>query len=887
MFSRLGRFVVRFPWLIVAAWVVAAVACVLLAPSLTQVGAADETSFLPKDAESVRARAVLARAFPDEAAAGTATLVLHRSGALTDADRAYLDDLAAWMTGPDAPGTVRGVVTSVVSADTKPELAPMLRSVDGTTEIATVNLSIAAFQQGANEAVRAIRDRVAGTVPDGLQVHVTGQAGIGTDYLQAIVDGTDRTTIVTLVLVVLILLLIYRAPLAALVPLITIGAGFLVARGVLGWLAAAGWTISTLLDSFIVVLVFGVGTDYTIFLISRYREELARVGASGGAGGTLRRTASLATVERIGAVITASAATVVVGLSSMAVASFGMIQTTGPALALAIAVTLVAGLTLAPALLLLFGRALFWPRHPRPLSEEASTGAWHRIAATIVRRPLLVSVIVTGVLFVPIVFLPSARSNFDVLAELPDGADSVVGFNLVAERFDRGQLMPVTVVVEAPGRDLAAPDGLAAIAGATETIRGTDGVARVRSLVDPAGTGAAGDLRPSVRLKAIADGVIVLAQPGAVDLLVKNPASIGQLTAAGDWLDSLGKAQPWLADNGDYRLAMMLAAGISDSLDRLTASPPPPAGDAAAAREAIVASATGLSGAAGRLAGLYASRPEDDWLLPAGLGGEGGASIDRLLVAYLSPDRSIARLIVLTEDDAYASGALATVGRLRAAGAEIEAAFGTGSHAVVGGVPAEFADIQDTIQADFRLVAIITVLGVFLVLVVLLRSIVAPIFLVATVLLSYLTTLSLAGGLFQDLLGHTGSHYFLPLIVFVLLVALGSDYNIFVVSRIREESRTRDIRHGIRIASARTGTVITSAGIILAGTFGSLTTAPLQILFQVGAAVAMGVLIDTFVVRSLLVPALTAVCGERSWWPSRRRREPAGSATPGSAADRL
>jgi len=171
-------------------------------------------------------------------------------------------------------------------------------------------------------------------------------------------------------------------------------------------------------------------------------------------------------------------------------------------------------------------------------------------------------------------------------------------------------------------------------------------------------------------------------------------------------------------------------------------------------------------------------------------------------------------------------------------------------------------------DGDFRSVAVVTVIGVLLVLIVLLRSVVAPIFLVATVLLSYGTTLHLAGGLFEGVLGHGGMNYFLPLLVFVLLVALGSDYNIFVVSRIREESVDRPIRDGIRIGAARTGTVITSAGIILAGTFAALMTAPLELLFQVGAAVALGVLLDTFVVRSLLVPALIAVFGDVSWWPS-------------------
>lgn len=162
------------------------------------------------------------------------------------------------------------------------------------------------------------------------------------------------------------------------------------------------------------------------------------------------------------------------------------------------------------------------------------------------------------------------------------------------------------------------------------------------------------------------------------------------------------------------------------------------------------------------------------------------------------------------------------------------------------------------------------------------RCLVAPVYLVATVLLSYVTTVHLSGFVFEEILGQPGMNTYLPLIVFVLLVALGSDYNIFVTSRIREESATGDLRVGIRRASARTGTVVTSAGVILAGTFGSLMSAPLLILFQVGFAVGLGVLIDTFIVRSILVPALAASFGEWSWWPSRR----GGGAPALPAADR-
>jgi len=175
-------------------------------------------------------------------------------------------------------------------------------------------------------------------------------------------------------------------------------------------------------------------------------------------------------------------------------------------------------------------------------------------------------------------------------------------------------------------------------------------------------------------------------------------------------------------------------------------------------------------------------------------------------------------------------------------------------------------------------VAAITVAGVLVVLMVLLRSLVAPFYLVATVMLSWMSSLGIAALLFQGLLGHSGVSYFLSLIVFVLLVALGSDYNIFLMSRVREESEHLGVHDGIQVASAHTGTVITSAGIILAGTFAAMAIAPLRLLLQIGVTVSLGVLIDTFVVRSMLVPAITALVGKWAWWPFHKRVAQAGAA---------
>lgn len=850
MFVRIGSLVTRFRWVVLVAWVAAAAAFGLLAPSLSEVGSADESTFLPKDAESVTARGVLARAFPDEVAPGAATVVFARDGGLTDADRAYIEALRSWAT-TEAPPQLRDVVRNVVTLSSKPHLKAMFESADGSVQIATVNLDVASFQEGANTAVDTLRAHLSETAPAGLAVHVTGSAGIGADYLRAIVAGTDRTTIATILLVVLVLLVIYRAPLAALVPLITIGAAFLVSRGTLGFLAASGWKISTLLDSFIVVLVFGVGTDYTIFLISRFREELSKAD---------RPTAARATVTRIGAVIAASAATVIVGLSSMAVASFGMIQTIGPALAITIAITLVAGLTLTPALLVIFGRPLFWPRHPSEDDHHGDRGMWARIASIITRRPGVVSAAVLAGLALPILLMPGVSSSSNTLEELPKDSDARVGFELFASKMDQGRLMPITVLVDAPAsRDLAAPANLGALASLTKTLAGVEGVQSVTSLVSTAGDGSA-DAQdvPSVMLTKIASGLALLSSPQAVAAVLADPSAAAQLASGDAWIEALGREHPELASDPTYTALLADMAALQSALV---------ASDATAIQRVVDAAAR-IRTDATTLAAAFAATPAENYLIPRGMPGDGGTGIDRILAAYLSADGTVARLYVIPASDPYSGEAIDTVLAVRKAVAAHVADFGTGATIVVGGAAADQADIRSTIQKDYERVGILTIIGVLLVLIVLLRALIAPVFLVATVLLSYGTTLHLAGFVFQDLFGMSGATFFLPLLVFVLLVALGADYNIFVTSRIREESATRPIREGIRIASARTGAIVTSAGVILAGTFAAMMIAPLQVLFQVGAAVAMGVLLDTFIVRSLLVPALTAVFGDWSWWPS-------------------
>jgi RND superfamily putative drug exporter len=211
-----------------------------------------------------------------------------------------------------------------------------------------------------------------------------------------------------------------------------------------------------------------------------------------------------------------------------------------------------------------------------------------------------------------------------------------------------------------------------------------------------------------------------------------------------------------------------------------------------------------------------------------------------------------------------------------------------GADAKVGGSSAVTLDINDASRRDQNVVIPVVLVVVFGILALLLRALVAPLVLVATVVLSYLAALGVSALMFDHVFGFAGADPSFPLWAFVFLVALGTDYNIFLMTRVHEETRQHGMRRGALIGLAATGGVITSAGAVLAGTFAALGSLPLVFVTELGFTVAFGVLLDTFVVRSVLVTALNLDVGRHMWWPSalaRERREPAAGPGAGSAED--
>jgi RND superfamily putative drug exporter len=687
----------------------------VIAPKTADVEDNKGTLDPPASAESVHAQALLARAFPGQQGV-PAIIVLRNPRGLTDTELGQVQTITAALSGADRPAGVQGAV----SIANNPEAASELLSTDRTTTTILVQLS---GVDPADEAFGVTVDRIreiAGTGTGGLQVRVTGPAGIIRDTVKVFSSADLVLMLVTMLLVLVLLLVIYRSPVLALLPLVTVGIAIQLTNALGSLLAKAGLlSFDANTGSIMTVLLFGVGTDYCLFLIIRYREELTHTPD--------RYAAMAAAMRRVGEATVSSAATVVLALLTLLVASLPVLRHFGPFLALGVLVMLVVSMSLLPALVLLLNRVAFWPtrsqaRAPRPDS------IWGRIADLTLRRP--VAVLTGGLVLLAVLSagLVGYQENYNIITGFRAPTESAQGQKMIESGFPAGSLGPTDVLIDTGRMDAA--DHLDAIDAVHLAIAAIPGVRSV-------------------------DG------PG------RHPDGNGNET-------------------------------------------------------------------------------------------------------YLSADGHLARLKVMYNDDPYGAAALRRTSELRAAARTALAHTDLRSGRVlVGGPSAQALDRRDANQHDLLLVAPIMLLLIALVLGVLLRSILAPLVLLASTVASVAAALGLTVTLVLTLGNGPGIGERVSVYVFLFLVALGVDYTIFLMTRLREEARTYGHINGIRRAVTHTGGVISSAGIILAGTFTVLMTQPIDPLYQFGLAMGIGLLLDTFLIRGILIPALLRLIGPRIWWPSR------------------
>jgi RND superfamily putative drug exporter len=761
VFAQIGVASVRFRFLIVIAWVAITIVAVQTLPTLGSVAKSTTSGFLPSNVPSIQA-SNMASPFID-VNLGTATLVAVRDGGLTPADNAAIDNLETRIKGVD---TVKVVADLGISGD-------------GAARQIFIEAQILSFTSvsGAETLVTAIRNAATAAAPAGLQVHLTGELPDLVDNANASGNSQDRTQTFSLLFILVLLVLAYRAFLAPFVTLIPAVLVLTLAGPVIAQAASAGIQVSSITQFMLIVLILGAGTDYGVFLVFRVREELRR-GLSGP-------DAVIRAVTRVGESITFSAFTVIAALSSVALAEFGLYQSMGPALAIGIAIMLAAGLTLLPALLAIFGRAIFWPSNVSHTAVER-VGFWDRVGVIATRRPAL-TLILGAALFggMAATLLTTGTSGFGDASSTTAGSDSAAGAAALDAHFPTSKVVRTLIlfqfdkpVWQDPARLAAAQTGLAALP-------------EFKSVVGP--------LNPN--------GI---------------PLTTDQLTQ------------------------LHTALGPAREL------PPVPSTTAVPAT-------------------LYnAYRAEGQLISPDGMTVEYSAEVGGA--------------------DQSSPTALDTVPGLRNEVDRVGASAGATATGLLGNLEFSY-DIRAISASDLERIIPIVAILIAILLAAVMRSAVAPLYLVASVVVSYLGALGLTGILFVRLGGQAGLNFVLPFLMFVFLMALGSDYNILVMSRIREEAHHLPLRDAVARAIGKTGSTVTTAGVILGGSFAVLAisvggTAGAAQIQQIGYGIAAGVLMDTFLVRSLLVPSMVVLLGRWNWWPTSlgiddpRPVSPASSSVP-------
>ncbi|WP_418002840.1 RND family transporter [Mycobacterium sp. PDNC021] len=979
----LGAFTLRHKALVIGLWIGAAVLLAVLFPQLETVVRQQSVDLVPHDAPSFLTVDRMSEAFGEQGSKTVLFVAFEDPAGLTPPTRQKYAQLVLALRAD--PGHV--LLVQDLLAD--PVTAPRAVSTDGHAWYLPVGVAGTLGDPTAAESVtvvRAIANRV--FAASTTTVHVTGPAATFSDQIANAEHDLLFISMDTAGLIALILLLVYRSAFTALLPLLVIALSLAVGRGVLSALGEAGLPVSEFTVAFMTAILLGAGTDYTVFLISRYHEQRRADIAPPQAA--IYATAS------IGRVILASAATVALAFLAMTFAKLSVFAALGPACAVAVMVGFLATITLLPPVLTLAARRGIGD--PRP---DRTRRYWNRIAVAVVRKPLALLAFSLTILLALAAAATTITISYDDRKGQPADTESNLGYQLLNRHFATDMVFTQFLVVENP-TDMRTGKGLADLDELASRIAQLPGVSKVSGVTRPGGTRLEqaqlswqnqqiGDKMATAAADANAHKTDLAQLTGGADLLANGLAQLDrtlgtvltpltgllnqahtanshmqrlapmlqQLSNTAPEIDHAIQAGPGLRPQAEqarnaiaavsplrdlldtapwcvatpqctelsHQMRVLDALRINGFFDRIAElgdhyNPATNAtvtttltdvqdsitslqhalgtlGDPADAATNIARLQHGISqlasGSRALATGVHALADSNIQILAgmsqiaAQLQNSARASANSdassgfylpetafnnrqftdVAKQFIASDGKTARLLIESTFDPYSGAAMALAHHMItvADAARLNTALANATMSVTG-FPAVNADIQHLLQADFSQLAVATLVVVGLILVLLLRAVLAPLYLLGTVVLNYLASIGVGVVVFQWILGYQIA-WPVPLLAFIILVAVGADYNMLLVSRLREESE-RNIRVGVLRTVAKTGSVITSAGLIFAASMFGLMAGSIAIVIQVGLIVGCGLLLDTFLVRTLTVPAIATLLREASWWPQKQ-----------------
>lgn len=461
--------IIRLKWLILAVWLVGAGVLFATAPNMEELVRDKGQISIPDGYSSTIAKDMLHDMNGESSGDSgkvSSVLVFHRDTALTSAD---MDEIKRGIdklkNGKDAYG-----VTAVTTHFDMPELAKQMVSGDGKTVLVLVE------SEYGERTPAEMRDALYGALSDvKIDHYYTGDWLINEDVIQSSQDGLKKTEWITVAFILIILIIVFRSPVAPFVPLLSVGIVYVVSQSVVAYLVRYfDFPLSTFTQIFLVAVLFGIGTDYCILLISRFKEELAHRGD--------KREAIVETYRTAGKTVLFSGLAVLVGFASIGLSTF-VLYRSAVAVAVGVAVLMLALYTIVPFFMAVLGKALFWP--VKGSLEHKPSRLWGAVGSFSLKRPVW-ALVVLAVIIVPFLAAYKGTTSFDSLEEIGSRYRSVKAFEVISDSFGPGESLPSTVVLRSD-KPMDTPEGLAAIEQASRELASVDGVKSVRSATRPTG----------------------------------------------------------------------------------------------------------------------------------------------------------------------------------------------------------------------------------------------------------------------------------------------------------------------------------------------------------------------------------------------------------------
>ena len=457
--------IVKFRWMLLILWLVLAVGLVFTAPNMENLVAEKGQITLPEDMDYMKAVRLIDEMKGEEGTGESTVAVLHQDSPFTTEQYKQIESMISQLKSDERYG-VESVTTHLETEDLKDQML----SEDETAMLILLDINIenkdlVELRQQLNEVIKQYD----------FEAYLTGGWIISEDMLQSSQDGLRKTEIITVVFILFILFIVFRSLAAPFVPLLAVGVSYLVSQSVVAYLVHYfDFPLSTFTQIFLVAILFGIGTDYCILIISRYKEELGKLGN--------KEEAIVTTYKTAGKTVIVAGVAVLVGFISIGFSQFSLYRS-AVAVAVGVAVMLVAIYTFVPFFLYTFGKGLFWPTKKK--LEHGHSKLWDNLGRFTLTKPMR-ALLILAIIIAPLLISSKGLISYNSIDEVGDKYDSVKGFNIISDSFGPGEALPTTVVVKSD-KPFNTPEGLAIIEQATRALVQLDEVDKVRSATRPLG----------------------------------------------------------------------------------------------------------------------------------------------------------------------------------------------------------------------------------------------------------------------------------------------------------------------------------------------------------------------------------------------------------------